>query len=88
MGNNSILKLQQLNEKYVELRKSLEKLECENSLGASKHKKDIDSYKNIDYAHVIPLDDLPAKIKPLASIVYEKYTEMFRNIKTNNVTQI
>lgn len=87
MENNSILKLQQLNEKYVELRKSLDKLKCENSLEISKHKNEIDSYKNIDYAHFIPLDDLPAKIKPLASIVYEKYIEMFRNIKTDIISQ-
>ena len=87
MVKKSILKLQQLNEKYVELRKSLDKLECENSLEASRHKKDIDSYKNIDFAHVVPLDDLPEKVKPSASIVYEKYTEIFGKIKNDIIAQ-
>ena len=87
MENNSIFKLEQLNASYIEFKKSLDKLEYKKSLETSKHKKEIDSYKKINYSHVISLDDWPAKLKPSASIVYEKYTKLFGEIKNDIVAQ-
>ena len=70
MGNNSILKLQQLNKKYLELKQSLAVLECENSSEVAKHKKNIDSYKKIGYAHVLPLTEFKTLTSQVKSSVF------------------
>ena len=87
MGNNLILKLQQLNARYVELKECLNSLERENSIGVSTYSEDIDSYKKIGGSHVVPIADLPIKIRPLVSALYEKYVDIYIALKNDIILE-
>ena len=59
MGNNLILKLEQLNLTYFEVKDRMREVEKNASNDVSKQLEDIVLYKSIDYSHVISIDKIP-----------------------------
>ena len=87
MGNNLILKLEQLNLTYLEVKDRMREVEKNASYDVSKQLEDIVLYKSIDYSHVISIDKIPTSIRALVIPIYEKYTDIFEKIKSDVVNQ-